>query len=316
MKTRNKLLTLLILSAGAATTTALINKAIKLSATSRNVLGEPEALCYKWRLGNIYYTRTGSGKPLLLVHDLTPASSGYEWKNLVGKLAENHTVYTIDLLGFGRSEKPNLTYTNYLYVQLLCDFIKSEIGHRTDMLSSGSSSTLGIMACSNSPELFDQLMFINPESILSSSQLPGKNVKLYKFMLDLPIVGTLIYHISCSKQALTKEFMTNYYYNPYSVRAGMIDAYHEAAHLGESPKSVYASLECNYVKCNIVNALKKIDNSIYLIGGAALDEMEELMSEYKDYNPAVETASIPNTKLTPHLEKPSEVYQLIQTFLS
>ena len=135
-------------------------------------------------------------------------------------------------------------------------------------------------------------------------------------MLDLPIVGTLIYHISCSKQALTKEFMTNYYYNPYSVRAGMIDAYHEAAHLGESPKSIYASLECNYVKCNIVNALKKIDNSIYLIGGAALDEMEELMSEYKDYNPAVETASIPNTKLTPHLEKPSEVYQLIQTFLS
>ena len=113
MKTRSKLLTLLILSAGAATTTALINKAIKLSATSRNVLGEPEALCYKWRLGNIYYTRTGSGKPLLLVHDLTPASSGYEWKNLVGKLAENHTVYTIDLLGFGRSEKPNLTYTNY-----------------------------------------------------------------------------------------------------------------------------------------------------------------------------------------------------------
>ena len=56
MKTRNKLLTLLILSAGAATTTALINKAIKLSATSRNVLGEPEALCYKWRLGNIHYT--------------------------------------------------------------------------------------------------------------------------------------------------------------------------------------------------------------------------------------------------------------------
>ena len=123
MKTRNKLLTLLILSAGAATTTALINKAIKLSATSRNVLGEPEALCYKWRLGNIHYTKCGSGKPILLVHDLSPASSSYEWKNLAGKLAESYTVYTIDLLGFGRSEKPNLTYTNYLYVQLLCEFI-------------------------------------------------------------------------------------------------------------------------------------------------------------------------------------------------
>lgn len=316
MKTRNKLLTLLILSAGAATTTALINKAIKISATSRNVLSEPEALCYKWRLGNIHYTKTGSGKPILLVHDLAPSSSGYEWKNLAGKLAESYTVYTIDLLGFGRSEKPNLTYTNYLYVQLLSDFIKSEIGHRTDMVASGASTALGIMACSNSPELFNQLMFINPESILSCSQVPGKNAKLYKLFLDLPIVGTLIYHIACSKQALTKEFMTNFFYNPYSVRAGMIDAYHEAAHLGESPKSVYASIKCNYVKCNIVNALKKIDNSIYLIGGAAIDNIEECMEEYKEYNPAVETALIPNTKLIPQLEKPSEVYNLIQTFLS
>lgn len=38
MKTRNKLLTLLILSAGAATTTALINKAVKLSAVSKHIL--------------------------------------------------------------------------------------------------------------------------------------------------------------------------------------------------------------------------------------------------------------------------------------
>lgn len=316
MKTRNKLLTLLILSAGAATTTALINKAIKISATSRNVLGDSEALCYKWRLGNIHYTKTGHGKPILLVHDLASPSCGYEWKNLVGKLAENHTVYTIDLLGFGRSEKPNLTYTSYLYVQLLCDFIKSEIGHRTDLAASGSSCSFGIMACSQSPELFDRLILVNPESILTCSQLPGKNAKLYKFILDLPIVGTLIYYISCSKRALTKEFMTNYFYNPYSVKASMIDAYHEAAHSGESPKSVYASLQCNYVKCNIINALKKIDNSIYLIGGASQDYIEDLMEEYKEYNPAVETAYVSNTKHIPHLEQPAEVYELIQTFLS
>lgn len=316
MKTRSKLFTILILSAGAATITALINKAIKLSATSRNVLGDSESLCYKWRLGNIHYTKKGHGKPILLLHDLSSSSSAYEWKNVAAKLADHHTVYTIDMLGFGRSEKPNLTYTSYLYVQLLCDFIKSEIGHRTDIVAAGASSALATMTCSQSPELFDQLIFINPESILTCSQLPGKNAKLYKFILDFPIVGTLIYNISCSKQALMKEFMTNYYYNPYSVKASIIDAYHEAAHLGESPKSIYASLQCNYVKCNIVNALRKINNSIYIIGGASLEHIQELMEEYKEYNPAVETAYIPNTKHIPQLEKSAEVYKLIQTFLS
>ena len=53
MKTRNKLLTLLILSAGAATTTALINKAVKLSAVSKHILESRVSLCYRWRLGNI-----------------------------------------------------------------------------------------------------------------------------------------------------------------------------------------------------------------------------------------------------------------------
>ena len=317
MKARNKLLTLLTLSAGAAAVTALINRGIQLSAISKHILDSSHSLCYKWRLGNIHYTKQGTGKPLLLIHDFSsPASSSYEWSGLTRKLAENHTVYAIDLLGYGRSEKPNLTYTNYLYVQLISDFIKSEIGHRTDVAATGSSAALAIMACSNSPELFDQMILINPESILSSSLIPGKYAKLYKFILDLPVAGTLIYHIACSRKNISDEFASRYFYNPYSVSGKMIDAYHEAAHLGESPKSVYASVRCNYTKCNIINALKKIDNSIYLIGGEALEEIQDSMEEYRLYNPAIETVSIPHTKYLPQLEKPSAVCECMETFLS
>ena len=75
MKAKNKLLTLLILSAGAAVTTAAINKAIQVSAVSKNLLAEPEALCFKWRLGNIHYTKEGNGKPLLLIHEIDYISS-------------------------------------------------------------------------------------------------------------------------------------------------------------------------------------------------------------------------------------------------
>ena len=119
MKAKNKLLTLLILSAGAAVTTAAINKAIQVSAVSKNLLAEPEPLCFKWRLGNVYYTKEGTGKPLLLIHDLDTMTSGHEWKQLIPLLRNEYTIYTIDLLGFGRSEKANMTYTNFLYVQMI-----------------------------------------------------------------------------------------------------------------------------------------------------------------------------------------------------
>ena len=309
MKAKNKLLTLLTLAAGAATATAVINKCIKVSATSKNLLAESKSLCYKWRFGNIHYTKTGTGKPILLVHDLTAFSSGYEWTQLVNYLKDQYTVYTIDLLGCGRSEKPDLTYTNFLYVQLLSDFIKSEIGHRTNIIATGASSALVIMACNQAPELFDQIMLINPDSLVTCSQIPNKHAKLYKFILDLPIVGTLLYHIASSKQAITEEFTRD-----YSVKSSYVDVYYEAAHLGESPKSLYASVKCNYTKCNIVNALKKIDNSIYIVGGTAMDSIRQLIGEYHEYNPAIESSLISESKYLPQLENPMELYKTIQMF--
>jgi pimeloyl-ACP methyl ester carboxylesterase len=46
----------------------------------------------------------GSGPPLLLIHGL--GGSGYSFRHIVGSLAEAHRVITLDLKGFGASEKP------------------------------------------------------------------------------------------------------------------------------------------------------------------------------------------------------------------
>lgn len=314
MKTKNKLLTLLILSASAATATAVLNKCIKLSATSKNLLADTKAHCYKWRFGNIHYTKTGTGKPLLLIHDLAAHASGYEWNQMISSLKDHYTVYAIDLLGCGRSEKPDLTYTNYLYVQMISDFIKSEIGHRTNVIASGASSALAVMACNNAPELFDQIMLINPDSLLMCSQIPNKHGKLYKFILDLPIIGTLLYHIATSKKSIKEEFARDFFSNPYSVKTSLIDAYHESAHLGDSPKSLYASVKCNYTKCNIVNALKKINNSIYIVGGRDIENIEDMILEYQRYNPAIESSFVTHSKHLPQLENPSDLLHTIQMF--
>jgi len=316
MKAKNKLLTLMFFSAGAAAATAAINKLIKVSAVSKNLLTEPQSLCYRWRLGNIHYTKVGSGKPIVLIHDLNTISSGYEWNQLISRLKDNYTVYTIDLLGCGRSEKPNIVYTNYLYVQLISDFIRSEIGHRTSIIASNESASVPVMACANNPELFDQLMLINPLSLLDYSQIPGKTAKSYKFLIDIPILGTLLHHIACSKQEIKDYFTKDAFYNPYSVKLNHIDSYYESAHLGTAPKAVYASIKCNYTKCNIVNALKKIDNSIYLIGGKEILNINERLIEYKYFNPSIETILIPETKQLPQLERPAELFQIIKTYFN
>lgn len=50
------------------------------------------------------YRQAGDGPPVVLIHGF--AGSAYTWRHLMPLLAKGHSVYAIDLLGFGLSEKP------------------------------------------------------------------------------------------------------------------------------------------------------------------------------------------------------------------
>ena len=41
----------------------------------------------------------GKGSPILLIHDMLPGGSGYEWGKIEDDLALEHTVYNLDLPG-------------------------------------------------------------------------------------------------------------------------------------------------------------------------------------------------------------------------
>ena len=94
--------TLLFISTAIGTTTLafhVINKFI--FNTSDEHSEEDSSNYYNWKFGNIYYQKTGSGSPLLLIHDLNHYSSSMEWDKVIDTLSREHTVYTIDLLGCG-----------------------------------------------------------------------------------------------------------------------------------------------------------------------------------------------------------------------
>lgn len=61
------------------------------------------------------YTRNGAGPTLLLLHGSGPgASSLGNWRTVMGRLAEKYTVYAMDLIGFGQSDRrPEPPYFDY-----------------------------------------------------------------------------------------------------------------------------------------------------------------------------------------------------------
>ena len=128
------------------TTSHIINKFIFESATINNYTGKTVKHTYSWKFGNIAYSTYGNydNPPLLLIHDLKSYSSGYEWDNTVHYLSKKHHLYVVDLLGCGHSDKPQITYTTYMYTQLLNDFITNVIGKKTDIIATGDSAPMVI----------------------------------------------------------------------------------------------------------------------------------------------------------------------------
>lgn len=295
----------------------IINKSIFLVSNAKATLSNSRGRKYDWRFGNIFYTVQGEGKPILLIHDLTCGSSDIEFKSMTNELAKTHTVYTMDLLGCGRSDKPNLTYTNFLYVQLVTDFIKNVIGHRTDVVVTGASSPIVLMSCFNDDTLYDKIMLINPDSITTNNQTPNNNSKILKVLIELPIIGTLIYNIRNSKQQYICEFKTKNFANPYIVKESLINDYYSSAHFGSlSSKYLLSSIKSNFTKISITRAVKDINNSICILGGELEPDINDIIADYKDLNPSIESAIIPNTKHLPQLERAEEVITNINIFFN
>ena len=314
-KHRNKLATFVVLFAIATAVLHVINKIIAASALLKEMLDTDKRNYYKWRFGEIYYTKKGKGSPVLLIHDLLPGASGYEWNKVEEALAMEHTVYTVDLLGCGRSEKPGITYTNFVFVQIICDFIRNVIGEKTDVIASGFSGSFAVMACRNEHSLFNRIMLVNPPAPGSLQQMPGKKEKLLKYFLEIPVFGTLVYHIAVSREAVQNLFIENMLFDPFHPDQNLLDAYYEGAHKGgNQAKAVYASKASKYVNIDIVHSLKTIDNSIFIVEGAAENNGSAIIEDYQNINPSIETAVLPKTKHFPHVEDPEHFLEQVGIF--
>lgn len=284
-----------------------VNKLLFITSTIKEAHNRnPKSKIYDWRFGKIHYTKCGKGTPLLLIHDFIPGSSDYEWQEMIKPLSKTHTVYTLDLLGFGHSEKPAITYTNYLYVQLITDFIKNIIGRRCDIITSGGSASVAIMACRLDESLFNRMMLISPDALTTTAKIPTKRTKTLKFILELPIIGTFLYNMLVNYIQIKIDLKKNYFSNPYQVTPKLIDAYTEASQFyGANSRYVYSSLKGNYINFSISHALSEINNSIYLINGADTTSYKQIAKEYQQQNASIETNVIYHAKHFPQLENPS-----------
>lgn len=315
MSKHNTLKKIVVTAVVLGTAMHVANEYIMKIATSKDLMKKDDGQYYSFKYGNIFYKVSGEGKPVILIHDLNECSSGMEWYYLEKKLSKTNKVYTIDLLGCGRSDKPKLSYNSFLYVQLITDFIKDVIGESADIIATGKSAAPVIMSAKLREESIDHIMLINPADLVELSDVPDTFSKIKKVILSCPVVGTFIYHMLHTKDCIFNSFINDYFSDSNADFSEISDYYHESAHRDRSGSQyLYASLQGGCLNMNINHGVKVLDKDIIIVSGDDYYESEYVPDDYAKLNNNIECISIMETSYLPQLEAPAKVMDIIEEY--
>jgi len=110
-----------------------------------------------------YYSDTSTaGRPLLLIHSINAAPSSREMQPLFDRYRAQRPVYSLDLPGFGHSERGERPYSPGLYAAAIGDMLAHIGDEPIDVLALSLSAEFAARAALAAPDRFASLVLISP----------------------------------------------------------------------------------------------------------------------------------------------------------
>lgn len=129
-----------------------------------------------WRMGfrnydvtvgqyRIHYMVAGEGKPLVLVHGL--AGRAENWLTLVPEFTRSgYRVYALDLLGYGRSQQPDVDYSIALESDILGKFLDSQRLAQPDIAGWSMGGWISLRFAADHPNRVRRLVLMDSAGLL------------------------------------------------------------------------------------------------------------------------------------------------------
>ena len=117
-----------------------------------------------------YVDTGGKGTPIVMLHGQPTWS--YLWRNIIPYLEDNHRVIAVDLIGFGKSDKPNIGYTVENHADYLAGFMDALALDDVTLVIHDWGSFLGFDYTARNPKRVKAIAFME-------ALLPYKNVMEY-----------------------------------------------------------------------------------------------------------------------------------------
>ena len=269
---------------------------------------------FGWRGHRVAYTRLGEGAPVILVHGIHAAAWSHEWRRVATELARHHTVYAIDLLGFGRSDRPALRYTGALYVSLLDDFARRVVGQPAALVANSLSAAYAITLGARDVARFPALVLVAPTGLTRLDAPRGGRRSLVGDVVATPLLGHTTWNALVSRPSL-QGVLRAMYADKSRVTAELVEACWQAAHQ-RGARHALASFIGHLLDVDVREPFRRLTQPTLILWGeqaaaAPVDEIRPFMAARRDFQYVI----FDRAGDLPHDERPEEFTRLVTEFL-
>jgi pimeloyl-ACP methyl ester carboxylesterase len=272
----------------------------------------------------VYYSPRGqlwgdgeNKSSLVFLHGFGGGSSAYEWSKVYPAFAPEYRVLAPDLLGWGRSDHPEKSYSPQDYVQTINEFIERTCPQPPFVIASSLVAAITIQAAIAAPQLYRGLILSTPTGLSDFGEDYRRN--FFAQLTSMPVLDRFIYFAGIANSTGILNFLEKRQFAQANrIFPEIVEAYLESA---TQPGAEYAAL--SFVRGDLCFDLAQFMPQLQVPTAIIWGEKSQftppsLGKRLAQINTeaVLRFVEIPKVGLTPHLELPAVAIAVIRQFLT
>jgi pimeloyl-ACP methyl ester carboxylesterase len=190
-----------------------------------------------------YWSAGEKGSTVILLHGV--GCSVEFWERNIAALAREHRVFAVDIVGFGRTDKPEVVYTFELMADFVIDFMKTMGIDKASLVGNSMGGAISLTVAAQAPKRVEKIVLVDPVGL-------GRGQSPVMRLMALPVIGNVL--TKPSRKGVLRQ-MQLCLYDPSQARDDFID---RLTAIGALPGNQRSFLSLLRVTSNILGVKKGI----------------------------------------------------------